>query len=324
MLIVRTPYRLSILGGTTDSPHWVSKHTGEVINTSIDKYCYVFIKELPNYFEHKYRIVYREIEATKIVDEIKHPSVRECIKFTGIKCGLEIHHSGDIPARSGLGSSSAFTVSLLNALYSIQGKYIPKEILAREAIHIEQNILKENVGYQDQICCAVGGFNRIIFNDGDFTVYPIVADKNRIKEFNNYLMLFYTKIERNSSDIISSYISNIDDKRRQQRINKELANEGLRIICSGADIRQIGDLLHEYWLMKKSLGDKISTTKIDELYELAINNGVIGGKILGGGGGGCLLLFVEPYLQDKIRELFSDLVYIPFKFENFGSHVWRH
>jgi D-glycero-alpha-D-manno-heptose-7-phosphate kinase len=324
VLITRTPLRISLLGGTTDAQEWLLKHSGEVISTSINKYCYIMVKELPNYFEHKYRIVYREIEAVKIADEIKHPSVRECIKFSGIKCGLELHHSGDIPARSGLGSSSAFTVGLLNALYSLQGIYTPREILAREAIYIEQNILKEEVGSQDQIACGVGGFNRIIFDNGNFSIYPIITSKNRVKELNNHLMLFYTRIARTSSDIIGSYAHTLDNKRNQQRINKELANEGLRIICSEADIRQIGDLLHEYWLMKKSLGDKISNNQIDELYEKAREGGAIGGKILGAGSGGSLLLFVEPHLQDKIKELFKDLVYIPFEFESLGSHVWRH
>ena len=323
-MIVRTPYRISLLGGTTDAQEWLLNHSGEVINTSIDKYCYIFIKRMPNYFTHKYRIVYREIEYAKELDDIKHQSVRECIRFSGINDGIELIHSGDVPARSGLGSSSSFTVGCMNALYSLQGKYIPREVLAREAIYIEQKILKENVGSQDQIAVSVGGFNRIIFDNGDFTIYPVITTKDRIKELNNRLMLFYTKIERTSSDIIASYVSDINNKRMQQRINKEIANEGLRIICSQADIRQIGDLLHEYWLMKKSLGNQISNNKIDELYELAIANGAIGGKILGSGGGGCLLLFVEPHLQNKIKDLFKNLVYIPFEFENLGSHVWRN
>jgi D-glycero-alpha-D-manno-heptose-7-phosphate kinase len=316
--------RISLLGGTTDAQEWLLKHSGEVVSSTIDKYCYIFIKKLPNYFEHKYRIVYRDVEHTKTIDEIKHPSVRECIRFSGIKDNIELHHMGDIPARSGLGSSSSFTVGLLNALYSLQGKYIPKEILAREAIYIEQKILKENVGSQDQISCAIGGFNRIVFDNGDFSVFPVITSKDRIKELNDHLMLFYTRIERTSSDIIASYSPNIDNKRRQQRINKELANEGLRIICSSSDIRMIGELLHEYWMMKKSLGEKISNSKIDELYEIARDNGAIGGKILGAGSGGSLLLFVEPHLQNKVRELFKDLVYIPFEFENIGSHVWRN
>jgi D-glycero-alpha-D-manno-heptose-7-phosphate kinase len=324
MLIVRSPYRVSLLGGGTDYENWTAKHIGEVISTSINKYCYILVKELPNYFDHKYRVVYREIESTKTIDEIKHPSVRECLRYSGIKCGVEIHHAGDLPARSGMGSSSAFTVGLLNALYCLQGRYTTKEELAKQAIHIEQNILKENVGSQDQIASAYGGFNRILFSNGDFTVYPIITGKERIRELNNHLMLFFTGINRTASDIASTFVTSLDNKRRQQRISKELANEGIKIICSNTDIRQIGELLHEYWMIKKSLSDQVSNSFIDNLYEKALKEGAIGGKITGAGGGGCMLLFVEPHLQDKIKAIFKDLVYIPFEFENMGSHVWRH
>ena len=324
MLITRSPMRISILGGGTDYDAWTSKHTGEVISTSIDKYCYLFVKELPNYFDHKYRVVYRDIEATQTIDEIKHPSVRECLRYSGIECGVEIHHAGDLPARSGMGSSSAFTVGLLNALYCLQGRYVSKYELAKQAIHIEQNILKENVGSQDQVASAYGGFNHIFFTDGDFTVYPIITGKERIRELNDHLMLFFTKINRTASDIASSFVGTLDINRRQQRISKDLADEGVSVICSNKDIRQIGELLHEYWLMKRSLSDKVSNDYIDSLYEKAREVGAIGGKITGAGGGGCMLLFVEPHLQDKIREEFKNLVYIPFEFENIGSHVWRH
>ena len=324
MLIVRSPMRISLFGGSTDYPQWTSKHVGEVISTSIDKYCYLFVKELPNYFDHKYRIVYREIESTKTIDEIKHPSVRECLKYSGIECGVEIHHAGDLPARSGMGSSSSFTVGLLNALYCLQGKYTTKYELARQAIHIEQTILKENVGSQDQVAAAYGGFNRILFSNGDFTVFPIITGKERIRELNNHLMLFFTGINRTASDIASTFVSTLDSNRRQQRISKDLADEGIKIICSNSDIRQIGELLHEYWMMKRTLSDKVTNPYIDELYETAQMGGALGGKITGAGGGGCLLLFVEPHLQDKMREIFKDLVYIPFEFETMGSHVWRH
>lgn len=324
MLITRSPMRISLLGGGTDYENWTSKHIGVVISTSIDKYCYLFIKELPNYFDHKYRIVYREIESTKTIDEIKHPSVRECLRYSGIECGVEIHHAGDLPARSGMGSSSSFTVGLLNALYCLQGKYTTKNELAKQAIHIEQNILKENVGSQDQVAAAYGGFNRILFSNGDFTVFPIITGKERIKELNDHLMLFFTGINRIASDIASSFVSTLDSNRRQQRISKDLADEGIKIICSNSDIRQIGELLHEYWMMKRTLSNQVSNNYIDELYETAQKNGAIGGKITGAGGGGCMLLFVEPHLQDKMREVFKHLVYIPFEFENMGSHVWRH
>jgi len=324
VLIVRSPYRVSILGGGGDYPQWTSKHIGEVISTSINKYCYIFVKELPNYFDHKYRIVYREIESTKTIDEIKHPSVRECLRFTGIECGVEIHHAGDLPARSGMGSSSAFTVGLLNALYCLQGKYTTKNELAKQAIHIEQNILKENVGSQDQVASAYGGFNRILFSNGDFTVYPIITGKERIKELNDHLMLFFTRINRTASDIASTFVNTLDTNRRQQRISKDLAAEGIDIICSNKDICQIGELLHEYWMMKRTLSDKVSSEYIDNLYETARGLGAIGGKITGAGGGGCMLLFVEPHLQDKIKIAFKDLVHVPFEFEKMGSHVWRH
>jgi len=322
MIITRTSYRIGLLGGGTDYPNWVDLHNGCCLSTTINKYCYLMVKKLDDYFGFKYKIVYRKIENVNGLDEIEHSTARECIRYSNVKFGLEVHHSGDLPARSGMGSSSAYAVGLLNALYAMDGKYVDKGQLAKDAIYIEQVALNETVGFQDQISCAFGGFNEIEFlNNGLFSVNPIPICMEREKEFQEHLLLFYLKTNRTASDIASTFVPNIDTKRRQLRISRDLVREGINILCSNSDIRLFGDLLHEYWMLKRSLSDKVSDENIDNYYELAMKNEAIGGKLLGAGGGGFLLLFAEPDKHGKIIEGFKDLLHVPFKFEKTGSTI---
>lgn len=322
MIISRTPFRISFFGGGTDYPAWFEKHGGSVIATTIDKYCYISLRYLPPFFEHKFRIIYSKIENCSTIDEIAHPAVREVMRFLNIDRGVEIHHDGDLPARSGMGSSSSFTVGLLHALYALQGRMISKYQLAKESIYIEQECLKETVGSQDQISAAYGGFNCITFlPNNEFNVKPIILRKEIIDELNSHLMLFYTGIKRTASDVASSYVEDIEKKGRQLRIMKDLVDESMAILGKGDDIKSFGGLLHETWQLKRSLSDKVSNSYVDELYNEAMSAGAIGGKITGAGGGGFLLLFVPPASQAQVKERLNKLVHVPFKFDFSGSQI---
>ncbi|NER01512.1 MAG: kinase [Okeania sp. SIO3C4] len=322
MIISRTPFRISFFGGGTDYPGWYRQHGGAVLATTINKYCYLTCRYLPPFFEHRIRVVYSKIEDCRSIEEIAHPSVREILRYLQMNRGMEIHHDGDLPARSGMGSSSAFTVGLLHALYALQGKMRNKQQLAKESIKIEQEILKETVGSQDQVLAAYGGLNHVTFLANDeFSVRPITLTQERVQELNSHLMLFYSGIKRTASDIAQSYVNDLDAKKRQLRILKDLVEESLDILNSGQDLNAFGELLHEAWQAKRSLSERVSNPEIDELYELARNSGAIGGKITGAGGGGFLLLFVPPEKHPEIREKLNKLIYVPFKFEFAGSQV---
>lgn len=323
MIITRTPFRVSFFGGGTDYPSWSKQHGGAVLATAIDKYCYITCRHLPQFFEHKHRIVYSVIENVHELDEIKHPSVREVLRWAAVEKGLEIHHDGDLPARSGLGSSSSFTVGLLNALAALNGRFISKEQLAQDAIHIEQNIIKENVGSQDQISAAFGGFNKITFNQNDsFDVQPIVLKKARQDELEDHLMLFFTGFSRIASEIAESKIANLASRELELKKMYEMVDEAIIILQNTqTSIEAFGALLHESWQLKRSLSSKVSTPAIDALYETGIQAGAIGGKILGAGGGGFLLMFAKPEMQSRVKAALSHLVHVPFKFENSGSRV---
>ncbi len=322
MIISRTPYRISFFGGGTDYPAWYRQHGGSTLATSIDKYCYLTCRYLPPFFEHRFRIVYSKIEDCQTIDEIVHPSVREVLRYCNISRGMEIHHDGDLPARSGMGSSSAFTVGLLHALYGLKGHMPSKRQLAMESIHIEQEILKEIVGSQDQISAAYGGFNHISFlTNGEISVRPITISPERMNELNSHIMLFYTGIKRTASNIAESYVCAIQDKKRQLRIMKDLLEESISILTSSQDISGFGELLHEAWQAKRSLSAKVSNSYVDEIYSEAISSGAIGGKLTGAGGGGFLLLFAAPHLQEKVRASLNRLIHVPFKFEFSGSQI---
>jgi D-glycero-alpha-D-manno-heptose-7-phosphate kinase len=322
VIISRTPFRISFFGGGTDYPAWYSKHGGSVIATTIDKYCYLSCRFLPPFFEHKIRVVYSKIENCETADQIEHPATREVLRFMEVDRGVEIHHDGDLPARSGMGSSSAFTIGLLHALYALKGFMPNKRRLALEGIHIEQEILKETVGSQDQVSAAYGGFNHIqFFPNGEISVTPITIPAEKLKELNSNLVLIYTGIKRTASTIADSYVNNIDESKRQLRMMKDLVDESITLLNSNHDLNGFGQLLHEAWQAKRSLSSHVTNPEVDALYREALAAGATGGKLIGAGGGGFMLLFVPPAYQKAVRERFSRLLFVPFKFEYSGSQI---
>lgn len=323
MIITRTPFRISFFGGGTDYPTWYREHGGAVLATTIDKYCHISCRHLPPFFEHKHRIVYSAIENVREVTEIKHPSVRAVLGCGRHDDGLEIHHDGDLPARSGLGSSSSFTVGLIHALAALNGKYITKEELAKSAIDVEQNIIKESVGSQDQISAAFGGFNRIDFKPNDtFEVAPVILPPARLKEFHGHHMLCFTGFSRIASEVAEAKMANFKHRQAELHRMREMVDEAIELLRNeGNSMRAFGELLHEGWLRKRSLSEKVSTPDIDHLYEEALRAGAIGGKLLGAGGGGFLLLFADPDAQPRIRERLKGLIHVPFEFDDSGSRV---
>jgi D-glycero-alpha-D-manno-heptose-7-phosphate kinase len=323
VIVTRTPFRISFFGGGTDYPAWYLDHGGAVLATTIDKYCYISCRFLPPFFEHKHRVVYSRIENVQNVSEIEHPAVRAVLTWANSDRGLEIHHDGDLPARSGLGSSSAFTVGLVNALCALDGRHISKESLAKRAIDIEQNMIGESVGSQDQISAAFGGFNRIEFHQNDsFQVSPVILTKRRLDELQGSLMLFFTGFSRIASEVAKSKIENIQNRIAELNRMREMVDEGIAILqTQTTPIEAFGGLLHETWKYKRSLSSKVSTPEIDEIYDCAMKAGALGGKILGAGGGGFLLMFVKPELQARVKAHLARLVHVPFLFENSGSRV---
>lgn len=322
MVICRTPFRISFFGGGTDYPAWCRIHGGMVLATTIDKYCYLTCRYLPPFFKHRIRIVYSQIENCQTVSEIAHPAVREVLRYLNMDRGMEIHHDGDLPARSGVGSSSSFTVGLLHALYALKGYMPGKQQLAVETIKIEQELLKETVGSQDQILAAYGGFNHVtFFPNGEFSVRPMTIAPERLNELSAHLMLFFTGIERTASEIAKSYVSNMDGRKRELRIMKDLVEESIAILNSSHDIAAFGKLLNEAWQVKRSLGSRVSDPHVDEIYRRAVSAGAVGGKLLGAGGGGFMLLFVPPSRQGRVREELKKLIYVPFRFEFAGSQI---
>ncbi|MCM0755911.1 kinase [Desulfovibrio aminophilus] len=322
MIICRTPFRVSFFGGGTDYPGWYRRHGGQVLSTAIDKYCYITLRHLPPFFEHTIRAVYSKIELCRSLDEVKHPAIRETLRFMRMGSSVEIHHDGDLPARSGMGSSSSFTVGLLHALYALKGRMPSKEQLAREAIHIEQDMIKETVGSQDQCAAAYGGLNHIIFHrDGEIEVRPLTVANPRLSEFTDHLMLFYTGIMRTASDVADTYVENLDAKEGLLRTMHGMVDEGIRILQSNRCICGFGELLHEAWQAKRSLSPNISNGVVDDLYSRARENGAIGGKLIGAGGGGFLLLFVPPSARERVREELTELLHVPFTVCRHGSQI---
>lgn len=322
MIISRTPYRVSFFGGGTDYPAWFREHGGAALATTIDKYCYITCRHLPPFFEHRIRVVYSRIESCHHLDQIEHPSVREVLRFLAMERGVEIHHDGDLPARSGMGSSSSFTVGLLNALTALQGRMPDKHQLAADAIHLEQHVLKETVGSQDQVCAAYGGFNHITFlPNGEFTVRPMTIPRSRLQDLNDHLLLFYTGIKRTASEVADSYVPNLEAKRRQLRIIRDLVDEAASILSSSQDLGGFGDLLHEAWEAKRSLSPQVTNPEVEAIYQEARACGARGGKLTGAGGGGFMLLFAPPDRHDLIREKLPHLLSVPFKFEFGGSQI---
>jgi D-glycero-alpha-D-manno-heptose-7-phosphate kinase len=321
MIISRTPFRVSFFGGGTDYPKWFEQNSGAVLATTIDKYCYITCRYLPPFFKHKSRIVYSQIELIKKVSEIDHPAVREVLRFLKIKEGVEVHHDGDLPARTGLGSSSSFTVGLLNSLYGLKGQMVSKEQLAREAIHVEQEMCQEHVGCQDQVLAAYGGLNFIEFGgQNHLQVQKVPLSKNTMEGLQDHMMLFFTGFSRIASKIAQHQVENI--KRKEQELHQMLQMvQHAKELLNQNQITRFGKLLGESWKIKRSLSAKVSTPQIDEIYETAISAGALGGKLLGAGGGGFVLIFAPPSKQKKIQERLKNLLLVPFKFENLGTQI---
>lgn len=325
MIISRTPFRISFFGGGTDYPAWYRQHGGAVLATTINKYCYLTCRYLPPFFEHRTRIVYSKMEMVQSLDEISHPSVRETLRFLKIARGIEVHHDGDLPGRSGMGSSSAFTVGLLNALYALQGRVVGKKQLATESIHLEQEIMKETVGSQDQVCAAYGGLNRISFlTNGEFSVQPMTLANERIEELNSHLMLFYTGIKRTAATVATSFVPGLAARTSLLNKMRDCVDKGCDILGRGGDLAPFGKLLHEAWLAKCELSNKISNDSVDAAYRAARSAGALGGKLLGAGGGGFLLVFAPPSKHTRIKKQLRKLIHVPFKFEFGGSQVIFH
>ena len=322
MIVSRTPYRISLFGGGTDYPAWFQEHGGAVLATTIDKYCYLSVRYLPPFFEHRLRVVYSKIEEVNSVAEVKHPAVRAVLEHLRLERGLEIHHDGDLPARSGMGSSSSFTVGLLHALHALMGRMRSRKQLAEEGIFVEQQLLKETVGSQDQILAAYGGLNHVTFMPtGEFAVRPVTIPPARLRELEGRLMLFYTGIKRTASDVARSYADDVDGRRRQLRIIRDMVEEALAILTGTGDLDALGDLLNEGWQVKRSLAKAISNGEVDAMYASAMRAGARGGKLLGAGGGGFMLLYVPEDSRDDVREELSGLLQVPFKFESRGSDI---
>jgi len=323
LLVSKTPYRVSFFGGGSDYPDWYLENGGEVISTTINKYIYLTCKNLPNFFNLKYRIIYSKIENVDKISNIDHNAVRAVLKHSNIKSGLELHYHGDLPARSGMGSSSSFLVGLLNVLNSYKNKKISKYDLAFESILLEQKVLKEKVGSQDQIAAAYGGFNSIkFFKDNTFQVNSFRSKKNFINKLSNNLVLVYTGINRNAHDIASSFVSDLN-KKKNKNIKKILkyVDEAKKII-KNENARDFGLLLHEAWREKKELSKLISNQKIDHLYNFGLKNGALGGKLLGAGGGGFLLFYIDSnYKSNFIKKMEKKTTIVPFRFTDRGSEI---
>lgn len=334
MIITRTPFRVSMFGGGSDYPAYYlnnylnnnNQTKGAVLSTTIDKYCYIQCRFLPEIFKHKYRIIYSEKEDVDSIEQIDHPSARECLRFMNMNDKrVEIIHTSDIQAMSGLGTSSAYTVGLLNGLYALNGKLISKKELAENSIQVEQEMIKENIGSQDQVACTFGGFNKIEFTNRGFRVYPITIDKNKLNILQENLLLFYTGMFRKASEIAKEQIKNTPNKVKEIKRMVEMVDEAIDILNNGENdyIEEFGKLFNESWMIKKSLSNIISNTQIDHIYNKAIGAGAIGGKLLGAGGGGCMLFVIEPDKQQHLIQVMEKLglVNIKFKFENEGSRI---
>ncbi|MBO5072373.1 MAG: kinase [Eubacterium sp.] len=324
MIITQTPFRMSFFGGGTDFPPFFNEYGGSVISTTFDKYCYVNVRHLPPFFEYSSEIVYSRMERVKEVKEIEHPAVREAMKYLDMQ-ELRITYEADLPARSGLGTSSSFAVGMLNAFYALKGIYADKRKLARDAIHLERTLCAESGGIQDQIAASYGGLNRIYFAEDDFEVVPVIIAPERKKRLNDNLMLFFTGFSRFSSDIAQTQEKAIKEKKNEQLLEMlKLVDDAQDVLTSKGDLNEFGRLLDYTWKLKRGITSTISNNSIDALYQKAIGAGALGGKLLGAGGGGFLLFYVEEDRQKAVREALDGLLYVPFTFENSGTKVLHY
>ena len=326
MIISRTPVRISFFGGGTDYPDHYERNGGAVIGVTIDKYVYVTINRLSNFFDYKIRVGYSKSELVNSADEIAHPSVRECLKYKGIDGNLDIHIVADLPARTGLGSSSAFTVGFLHDLYALEGEIVSKEQLAKDALHVEQKLIKENVGSQDQIHASYGGFNLIEFSSGQFKVKPIIVSREKRQILEDSMMVFFTGMTRYANEILKEQVERTRARDNDTFLKEmhSMVYDALNTISSENEasfVKSLGQLLQEGWRLKKSLSKAVSNQHIDEAYDRAIKAGAFGGKIAGAGGGGFLMLLVDPDRKASVREALGDLLEVQFKFEDTGSSI---
>jgi len=322
MIITSTPLRISFFGGGTDYPVWYREHGGSVLSTAINKRCYITVRHLPPFFEHHSRVSYSRVESVVKNGQIEHPSVRECLRFMGMEEGVEIHHVADLPARTGLGTSSAFTVGLLLGLYGLKEKMRDKHGLATDAIHVEQDLIEEAVGSQDQVSAAYGGFNRINSNsDGSIEVRRVLGQE-RLAELEQNLALFFTGFSRTASEIACEQMKITPHKKNELNMMLQLTNEAEAIVTDPRrSLDDFGRLMHESWQIKRTLTNKISNANIDEIYEAGLQGGALGGKLLGAGGGGFMLFYVPPERRKELRAKLKNLLCVPFGFSNKGSHV---
>lgn len=323
MIITRTPLRMSFFGGGTDYPIWYREFGGAVLSTTIDKCCYITCRRLPPFFEYHSRISYSRIENVDKNATIEHPSVRGCLEYLGVDEGVEIHHVADLPARTGLGTSSAFTVGLLLGLYALKNQMRDKHALACDAIHVEQEILKEAVGSQDQISAAYGGFNRIDFNvDGSFGVKQVIVARERMAMLEQHCALYFTGFSRIASEIAKEQIRVTPQRKHELESMRHMVDEAEAIISNpNRPIEDFGNLLHDSWQLKRTLTRNITNSNLDEIYEAGRSAGALGGKLLGAGGGGFMLFFAPPERQKALRQRLKHLLRVPFSLSNRGSHV---
>lgn len=323
MIISRTPFRISFFGGGTDYPAWFKDHGGAVIGGAIDKYGYVSIRHLPPFFEHKHRVVWSKIELVEQVDDIQHPAVRAVLAEAGAPDGVEISYNADLPARSGLGTSSSFTVGLLNALKALDGNLVSKQELAGEAIRMEQEVMKEAVGSQDQVWAAYGGLNRVDFHeDGSFEVSPLILPKGRRDEIKGSLMLFFTGFSRDAATIAKAQIENFPEHEKNLIRIREMVDEAMSIFSAAEfSIGDFGNLLSCSWEMKRGLAESVTTPQVDEIYQAGIEAGASGGKLLGAGGGGFILFAVEPGKRTSVQEKLKELIHVSIDFDTGGSKI---
>jgi D-glycero-alpha-D-manno-heptose-7-phosphate kinase len=323
MVVTRTPLRISFFGGGTDYPVWYREYGGAVLSTTINKCCYITCRWLPPFFDYHSRISYSQVENVDRNDMIEHPSVRGCLQYLNVEEGVEVHHVADLPARTGLGTSSAFTVGLLLGLHALKDQMRDKHALASEAIHVEQELLHEAVGSQDQVNAAYGGFNRINFNtDGSIEVKRLLTSPMRLAELEQHLALYFTGFSRTASEVAQEQVRITPHKKRELEMMRQLVDEAEAIVSTpGRSLDEFGSLLHESWQIKRTLTQRITNSTIDEIYEAGINAGALGGKLLGAGGGGFMLFFVPPDRREALRMRLRKLLCVPFSFSNKGSHV---
>lgn len=320
MLTTRTPFRMSFLGGGTDFPAYFNEYGGCVLSATFNKYTYVTVRNLPALFDYKNQFTYSKIERFNSPDELEHPLVREAMKLIDID-RVQIAYDADLPARSGIGSSSSFAVGLLNELHLLKGEKLSKMELAKEAIHLERDLCKEAGGVQDQLAVAFGGLNKITFDADGYRIIPVDISHRKRKEFNENLMLVFTGFSHFSGEVAVTQQNNIPHKIAELNEMKSLVNEGERILASGADLDDFGRLLDYTWKLKRTLSERITNDEIDSIYASAIRAGALGGKILGAGSGGFMLLYVPKENRENVEKIFDSSRIIPFEFEDDGTKL---